>query len=497
MLQEVLPLFDEEASPEPSRPAAVVAPRGSARRAPLWLAVELPRLALAALGCDEAAAVAVVETRGGRSLILCASALASEAGVVVGMPMNAALAICPSLRVEPRQPLREQLLLARLAALVEPFSAEVSLDGAQLLLEVGGSLKLFGGLRPLLDEVKAVLAAEGIAFSLAVAPTALAATLLARHGGGEITTVAALRPALGKLPVTALPLDAKVLKRLTKIGVTSLADLWRLPRDGLARRFGPALLVLLDRALGERADPRARVEAPLRFERDIDLYMESESQGELLAAAELLLDALTDFLQRHDAGVNRFRLKLFHLQRSASEVVVGARQLSRERSHLLTLLEARLSRFTLPAPVISLALEADEILPYVVTGPALFAEEGATEGDWSRLLDELRSRLGDDAVRQLALADDHRPEKGWCYGAGAPTGAGVAPPRPLWLLPRPRPLGSRHWRLLRGPERIEAGWWEGRDVRRDYYVGRAADGRRLWLFRDLDEGRWYLHGLFG
>ena len=53
-------------------------------------------------------------------------------------------------------------------------------------------------------------------------------------------------------------------------------------------------------------------------------------------------------------------------------------------------------------------------------------------------------------------------------------------PRPLWLLAEPQPLdGREHPRyegrleFEEGPERIESGWWDGRDVRRDYYVART------------------------
>jgi len=51
--------------------------------------------------------------------------------------------------------------------------------------------------------------------------------------------------------------------------------------------------------------------------------------------------------------------------------------------------------------------------------------------------------------------------------------------------------------LVAGPERIEAGWWDGGDVRRDYFIAIDAAGRCLWLFRDprSPEG-WFLHGLF-
>jgi len=52
--------------------------------------------------------------------------------------------------------------------------------------------------------------------------------------------------------------------------------------------------------------------------------------------------------------------------------------------------------------------------------------------------------------------------------------------------------------LERGPERIETGWWDGDDIRRDYYVARNRRGARLWVYQDLRSvANWYLHGIFG
>jgi protein ImuB len=47
-----------------------------------------------------------------------------------------------------------------------------------------------------------------------------------------------------------------------------------------------------------------------------------------------------------------------------------------------------------------------------------------------------------------------------------------------------------------GPERIETGWWRGEMVRRDYYGVDTQPPGRFWLFRHLDAGGWFLHGLF-
>jgi protein ImuB len=75
----------------------------------------------------------------------------------------------------------------------------------------------------------------------------------------------------------------------------------------------------------------------------------------------------------------------------------------------------------------------------------------------------------------------------------------------VWLLAMPQPLAGgeqpRYEGRLEiedGPERIESGWWDGHDVRRDYYVARTPAGTRLWIFRERRAGGgWFLHGVFG
>ena len=69
--------------------------------------------------------------------------------------------------------------------------------------------------------------------------------------------------------------------------------------------------------------------------------------------------------------------------------------------------------------------------------------------------------------------------------------------RPTWLLHHPVPLRGRV-RVLAGPERVESGWWDSDDVRRDYYVVETQEGQRAWAFRAAGEaaGGFMLHGWF-
>jgi len=47
-----------------------------------------------------------------------------------------------------------------------------------------------------------------------------------------------------------------------------------------------------------------------------------------------------------------------------------------------------------------------------------------------------------------------------------------------------------------GPERIETGWWRGRTVCRDYWRVETATHQQLWIFHDLRNDQWFLHGEF-
>jgi protein ImuB len=101
---------------------------------------------------------------------------------------------------------------------------------------------------------------------------------------------------------------------------------------------------------------------------------------------------------------------------------------------------------------------------------------------------------------------DHRPEL--AFRKSLPGRAGDALCdlyRPLWLLPRPLrmradgllPKTDTPLTLLDGPERVETGWWDDFDVKRDYFVARDAAGARLWIYRNRDGSGWFLHGMFG
>lgn len=485
-------------------------------RGRLWLCLQFPQLPLEVLAeADAATPLAVLDADRHGRVAVC-NAGARRAGVRAGMPVAAAQALLPRLRLLPRDTAAETAALRRLGDAALLFTDHVSpLSPAAILLEIGGSQRLFGSPPGIAARLRAACAELGHAPRIAVAPWPRAAFWLALAGRERVvTTVECLASELAALPIASLPWPSARCEALRSMGVRRLGDCVRLPRAALARRFGADCLLELDQAYGRTPDPRPRYRPEPLFRHRLELPVATAEQAPLMAAVAASLRALQQRLRQRQRVVRCLWLRLEHARQPASLLQLRLLRESGDTQRLLELLRLRLEAAALPAAVTALVLQARLHPGSAAPGAGLFsvqdsASRPAGEAELKALLERLQARLGREAVQGLRVAGEHRPE----YASRAvaprlrrsnPVAAGD-PPRPAWLLSLPRRLASRAGRplqagpleLLRGPERIESGWWDGRDIRRDYYVARSRQGRLLWLYRDLRDGRWYLHGLFG
>ena len=497
----------------------------------LWVAVHVPQLPLLALRAPESSApLAVLDPEDRNQRIIAVDDLALAVGVQAGMTLGAALAAAPLIDARPRDAAGELELLQRLAAIAAGFTPLVSIEAPDaLLLEIKPSLRLFGGLRELCRRLRAqsladpVLASVRAAPHFTLAPTALAALAAARAGARCFITDPMILPArLKPLPLTVLRWPEEENARLAAMGVRTLGELMRLPRAGFARRFGPRQLADLDRLLGRRADPRRRLVRRERYRGSIDLDHEIEDHERLLEALAPLLDELERFLRERQRGVTALRCRFRHYRAAPTTCVLRLAQAEGNARRLESLLRERLATLTLPEPVRRCEIESGALRERALGSRALWSagERGhAPTGETPALIELLRARLGPEAVYGLKRHPEHRPENAWRVIDPLPGGSRAAADaavlttsratacfrRPLWLLPAPQELDVHDGRprrggpleVLTGPERLESGWWDGADIQRDYYTARDTRGSRLWIYRDHESGRWFLHGIFG
>lgn len=424
----------------------------------------------------------------------------------------------PQLAADPKdQPgdeRRRRQVLQGLATSAQRFTPRVSLAPPDaLLLEVKGSLHLFGGAAGMRCALEALLQSSGVAAELAFAPTPLAALALARAGQRiEVLDPARLVSRVAPLALASLRWPGKVVERLAKMGVYTIGQALRLPRAGLARRCGVAQLASLDRLTGHAADSPARFYPRERFRRRRELIYELGDQALILKMLQPSLQQLAGFLQTRQCGISRLECRLRHRHAPVTLCVLKLAEPTADEQRLSGLLGEKLLSLVLPEPVRSYELRSGWLVPRAMSSHPLWrpAEQGGTAGPASpQLVEHLRARLGDEAVYGLQVLAGHRPEKMWCLsepGMHAVTQPCAAFRRPLWLLPAPQLLaenaGLPQYRgtlqLLGTPERIETGWWDGGEVLRDYYTALDTHGVRLWIFRERSEPhRWFLHGVFG
>ena len=430
----------------------------------LWLCIRLPRLAHEAL----------------------AAAADYSAGTEAAVPRHAAI---------------EHTAMERLAAWAYQWTSLVSYrlpEGPLLWLEVGASRALFGGHAALLAKLEAELTQLGYSHVCALAPSPTGAALLTQVGRERcVPTRSQLRSRLEPLPLSLLALPQAVLAALQSAGLRRIGQLLVLPAAAIARRFGPQTCLYLQRLCGTASDPRPAWRMPVTYRARFEFGSEVHATTALLFPLRRLLLEFQGYLRGRDCAVLRFTLGFEH-RHATSGLTIGMSAASRDAAQFLLLARERLQAVVLPAPVSALSLEALEFTAATVVQADFFGSDAQQLQQLQLLLDRLRARLGDEQVRGLALAADHRPERAWRFVTpeqSTPAADTQAPARPCTLLHNPRRIEPPA-RLLSGPERIESGWWDGGDATRDYYVAGAEDGARLWVFQDLAEGGWYLQGLW-
>ena len=501
----------------------------TAAPAQLWLCLYFPQLPLEARASrsdqrqpdsSQKVPLVICAEQGRRTLVVTPNALAAARGVRSGMPVSSALALAPDLVIESRSVPLEAIALTRLAIWASQFTPTVSSSaGNALLLEIQGSLRLFDGFEALQTRVAEGLVALGHEARIACAPTARAALWLARASVYRpVRTIVEVRQALARIHIRHLEWPERTVQALLQMGVTTVGDCVRLPREGFARRLGPACLRQLDQAYGRHPEPRQLHVLPVRFSAELELPMETTVVSVLLDSFNQLFQRLRQSLESRQASVRSVRCVLTHPGGQETDLYLGAGHAAGPPTGtglLSGLLLLRLEAMTLPAPVTGLAVQADLDFRQVLAGIDLLGKDLQPDGGLHALLERLRARLGVQSVQGRALRAEHRPESAWRAVADPLAASGskgdtseaciVVRSRPLWLLPVPESLGLINGRpawhgllaLERGPERIESGWWDGGDVRRDYYRASNPQGAMLWVYTDLRTQAWYLQGIFG
>jgi protein ImuB len=474
----------------------------------LWACVLLPQLALDGVmrrRPDPEQPLALISGSAQRRVLQTVNPAARELGLRAGQSLTAAHAMTHDFATVEYDPADTERWHRLLAAWAYRFSSQVSLKYPRvLLMEIESSLGLFGPWPLFEARLRLELKALGFSHRIVVAPNPVAARMLANgHDGLAVTSQDSLLQMLEQMPIDRIGLTRDTSTAFSRMGLHSVRQVLGMPRETLARRFPAQVLQHLDTLVGRRPIALECYIPPDHFDLRIELNFDVESHQALLFPLKRLISDLAAFLAGRDSGVQRFIIHLEHVPSVGSVapdtlVPVGLLSAEREANMLFELARGRLEQIQVPSPVRAVRLQARDLPAFVPTHRELFDERPQQSMPWEQLRERLRARLGDTAVNGVCAHADHRPECAW-QPALSNKSALPAPqvPRPGWLLREPEPLHESTIRVLAGPERIESGWWDGGDVRRDYFLIETRSGQRAWAYRPVgDNSGLLLHGWF-
>ena len=507
----------------------------------LWLAVHLPMFALEVNQDGRHTRAPAVLVDGNR--VLLGNRAALQAGIGLQGTLATAHGICPGLIHYRRDPGRELKRLRLLAGMCYRFTSRVSLEppgdgqtASALLLEVSGSLKLFGSIDAWQSGVEVLCRDLGHAAVLRAAAAPSAALALARAGVSHLPDV----------PLFHTELAGAEVESLANMGIRTLGPLLQLPQAEIGQRFGAGLTNYLQRLAGAAPDPRRCIEPEPVFASSLNLLDPITDKSALLFPMQRLLTELEHWLIGRQLGAGRL-LWRFAPHEAAAGVSMPVRfAAARQRkAAFMEVVRLALNKAELPENVLQIGLKAKSLAPWTTRSRELFelplqpeslqlgsAREpsaGEREGVTPRkkepsageregvtpaykkhpsqqsaapteLIDRFTAHLGDAGCSGITVTGQHVPEWAWRRRRTGEVGDSSDSPgginRPLWFFDPPRRINRQTFEILSGPERLQTGWWEEAEGARDYYVVRCGNGARGWAFVQPD-GKWFLHGYFG
>lgn len=471
----------------------------------LWLCLHLPQLPLSALGT--LADTPVVDQHGPHRWLI-----TGTGQVRAGTPLAQALAMEPALGTRARRTDAEHVALHSLAYMAygygQPVCAEIQdlrepgrVPRALLWVEIGSSLALFGSLQALRDALCAELVELGHAAQLGIAPTRAGAALLACAGDSDpVLDLPALRARLDALPLSVLHWPGAVLQALHGVGLRRLHDVFDVPREAFSKRFGAGYRLALDRCLGDAPDPFEAIVPPETFRRRFELGSEVEDTERLQFPLKRLCTELQSYLRARDRGLRSVTLAVLHAGARETRLHAQFVDPHRDATRIFDALHERLERDGLPMAARELVLMAEEFDAASMPQSDLFDARAGQSQRWAAALERIGARLGESKLWMPLAVEDHRPE----FGTRSAMAGGHRPDfrsssqdasRPTFLVAQPWPMPAPEISPATPFERIESGWWDGQDVRRDYTT-LDIRGARAWVFREIRTGSWYLHGWF-
>jgi protein ImuB len=499
--------------------------------------LDLPALPLQLVWRSEPAwrehPVVVIDDDRPQGIVVWACERARATGVLAGQRYAHALSLCSGLRARVVPPEQIEAAITALRTALHALSPRVEVgEPGTFWLDGDGLDRIFVDGRGPQGTVWGMAIARaigelGFTGAVVIGFSRFATYAIARatrHGVTVLRGDADERAAAAAVPLARLDLDPKLRDALSRLGVTTVGQMVRLPGGGILERFGREAHRLYELAAGERWDPLVPLAPPEAPDEHVLLDDEDDDVERLMFVIKAPIDRLLDRLAGRARAVTALHLELA-LKHAVGKVELRAdcikpASATLDARSLMRLVHLRLSGMPPAAPVNAIRVWADDVAA-TREQLALFAAKPRRD---LRAADEalakLRAELGDDAVVRAVLREGHLPEAsfGWerlVHVVTAKPSEVLVRPLVRRMLARPQPLppqvrqvrddgwllsGLEHGAVVRivGPYVISGGWWThagpSGGAHREYHFAELKRGDCLWVYYDRNRRRWFWQG---
>ncbi len=346
---------------------------------------------------------------------------------------------------------------------------------------------------------------------------------------------------ISSLPIAASRLSFKDLQILSHLGIRSIGQMLSLPREDLPSRLSKVAVDRIHQLLSltdEFIDP-------LPESNPVAAAWSSEyptnSFDDIRQVLQHLVEIVAEQIKRRHFACGALTCDLICASGKKLQFSAGVVRPTQSAELMFEVLSLRLDALPLSEPVSAISIAVQTVLIPVSRQRDLFSptEHIRPQEELATLITRLSNRMGPQAVSTMRIQADPRPEHSILLEPvianadstpRAPQSEHILQrltesdpdamrniertlPRPLRLLATPQqiagqdcdqrppnriPVLGQQKRIieLHGPERIQTAWWTEEPCHRDYYRAIVDTGSQLWIFRELQSGNWFLHGLF-
>jgi protein ImuB len=428
--------------------------------------------------------------------------VALSKGLSLNMGLASASLSCSDLQLHEYSGDIESKHIVNIADNLYLFTCDIVLAPPNaILLRVQNMLGLYGGLQAYWQVIEQALTRQHVEFIAASGYSIQAAKVLALNHKHLISDDRPqIESQLKKCLLTYSDIDSKDLQKLARIGIKTYADMCSLPLDELANRVTRFSMSIINELQGKQAAKVTFYQPKPRYHDYVELLYEVSLTAKLLPVIGLSIDKLSEFLHLRNAHCLSICMRFFQRDHQAQAHQFNSIRPIHKTADWLDIINLKLESIKFESPVYALSLTCEKYEIAEIANDDMFTQK-STHLAALTLLSRLQSKLGSKGINQISFVGDFRPERSTKFTEistpkykNAYSHTSIFADRPGLLLPTPEPL-QLQVQVIKGPERIQTGWWDDHPINRDYYIGQSQDGQQVWIFKTPTQ-EWFLHGYF-